>query len=131
MNNRPSSLLFFGVGLALATSAFIAVAIQNIFPYLAGSLTTSDHHAVWVLTFMVMNWAVGSTLMPWVSARIGIRGAFNGSVLALIVSSAICASTSNIWSCCYFVVCKASARGYWFPSAKPFSFATVRLTAGR
>ncbi|MFA7657207.1 MAG: hypothetical protein WCX89_11155, partial [Acidithiobacillus thiooxidans] len=64
MNNRPSSLLFFGVGLALATSAFIAVAVQNIFPYLAGSLTTSDHHAVWVLTFMVMNWAVGSTLMP-------------------------------------------------------------------
>lgn len=97
MKNRPSSRLFWGVGLALSTSAFIAVAVQNIFPYLAGSLTTSDHHAVWVLTFMVMNWAVGSTLMPWVSARIGIRGAFNGSVLALIVSSAVCASTSNIW----------------------------------
>lgn len=97
VNSQPSLFMFLGVGLALGTSSFIAVAVQNIFPYIAGSLATSDHHAVWVLTFMVMNWAIGSTLMPWVSARKGLRGAFNLSLFSLIVSSAVCATTSNIW----------------------------------
>lgn len=97
MESKSSWSLFIGVGLALSASSFIAVAVQNIFPYLAGSLTTSDHHAVWVLTFMVMNWAMGTTLMPWVSARFGIRRTFNLSVILLIASSAACATTSNIW----------------------------------
>lgn len=96
-SSQPSPLMFFGVGLALGTSSFVAVSVQNIFPYIAGSLATSDHHAVWVLTFMVMNWAIGSTLMPWVSARMGLRGAFNLSLFSLLISSVVCATTSNIW----------------------------------
>ncbi|WP_414040101.1 DHA2 family efflux MFS transporter permease subunit [Acidithiobacillus sp. M4-SHS-6] len=89
--------LLAGVGLGLALGSFDGAALQAIFPYVAGGVSTSSDHAMWTLTYFVVNWAVGITIMPWTSARLGSRRAFLGACLIATVGSVISATTSNLW----------------------------------
>ena len=90
-------LLFLGVGLALAMGSFDGASVQGIFPYLAGGVATSSEHALWTLTYFIVNWSVGITLMPWTSARFGARRVFLAACLLAALGSVISASTSNLW----------------------------------
>ncbi|WP_369573116.1 DHA2 family efflux MFS transporter permease subunit [Acidithiobacillus sp. IBUN Pt1247-S3] len=90
-------LLFLGVALALALGSFDGAAVQGIFPYLAGGVATSSDHALWALTYFIVNWSVGITLMPWTSARFGARRVFFGACLLAALGSVISAATSNLW----------------------------------
>ncbi len=90
-------LLFLGVGLALGLGSFDGAAVQGIFPYLAGGVATSSDHALWTLTYFIVNWSVGITLMPWTTARFGPRRVFAAACGLAALGSLISASTSNLW----------------------------------
>ena len=97
---RPSSSLvplFSGVGLALGLGSFEGAAVQGIFPYVAGGLSTSSYDALWTLTYFIVHWALGITLMPWTTARFGPRRAFQAAVIAAGAGTLISALTHNLW----------------------------------
>lgn len=89
--------LFAGVGLALGLGSFEGAAVQGIFPYLGGSLSTSSYDALWTLTYFVVHWSLGITLMPWTSRRFGQRAVFQGAVVLAMVGTLISALTHNLW----------------------------------
>jgi hypothetical protein len=70
--------LFAGGGLALGMGSFDGASVQGIFPYVAGGLSTSSDHALWTLTYFIVHWSLGITLMPWTTARFGMRRVFQG-----------------------------------------------------
>lgn len=90
-------MLFLGVGLGLAMGSFDGAAVQGIFPYIAGGVATSSDHALWALTYFIVNWSVGITLMPWTHARFGARQVFLGACSLATLGSLISASTGNLW----------------------------------
>lgn len=89
--------LFTGVGLALAMGSFDGASVQGIFPYIAGGLSTSSNHALWTLTYFIVNWSVGITLMPWTTQRFGMRRVFQIAVIVASIGTIISALTSNLW----------------------------------
>ncbi|MHB1706093.1 MAG: hypothetical protein ACYCSH_08665, partial [Acidithiobacillus sp.] len=83
-NSTPPALLpalFAGVALALGLGSFEGSAVQGILPYIAGGLATSSDHALWTLTYYIVHWSLGITLMPWTTARFGARRVFQGAVV--------------------------------------------------
>lgn len=89
--------LLIGVGLALGLGSFEGAAVQALFPYLGGGLSTSSYDAVWTLTYFVVHWSLGITLMPWTTRRFGQRRVFQGAVLLATVGTLIGALTHNLW----------------------------------
>lgn len=89
--------LFAGVGLALGMGSFDGASVQGIFPYLAGGLSTSSDHALWTLTYFIVHWSLGITLMPWTTARFGMRRVFQAAVAVAMVGTLISMVTVNLW----------------------------------
>jgi Arabinose efflux permease len=89
--------LFAGVALALSMGSFDGASVQGIFPYVAGGLSTSSNHALWTLTYFIVNWSVGITLMPWTTQRFGMRRVFQMAVMIAGIGTIISATTSNLW----------------------------------
>ena len=98
-NPQPVRLiaLFGGVGLALALGSFEGAGVQAIFPYIGGGLATSSYRALWTLTYFVVHWSLGITLMPWSTRRFGRRRVFQGAVWLAATGSLIGAFTHNLW----------------------------------
>ncbi len=96
---QPTRLvaLFGGVGLALALGSFEGAGVQAIFPYIGGGLSTSSYRALWTLTYFVVHWALGITLMPWSTRRFGRRPVFQGAVGLAAAGSLAGAFTHNLW----------------------------------
>lgn len=90
--------LFAGVGLALGLGSFEGASVQGIFPYLAGGLSTSSDHALWALTYFIVHWSLGISLMPWTTARYGARRVFLVATAVAAAGSAISALTDNWWA---------------------------------
>ena len=108
MSSRPLSrepdlqpvrlvFLFTGVGLALALGSFEGAGVQAIFPYIGGGLATSSYRALWPLTYFVVHWSLGITLMPWSTHRFGRRRVFRGAVWLAAAGSLAGAFTHNLW----------------------------------
>ncbi|MDD5003188.1 MAG: MFS transporter [Acidithiobacillus sp.] len=89
--------LFAGVGLALGMGSFDGAALQGIFPYVAGGLSTSSDHALWTLTYFIVHWSLGISLMPWTTARFGMRRVFQVAVIVAMAGTLISAVTDNLW----------------------------------
>lgn len=89
--------LFAGVGLALGMGSFDGASVQGIFPYVAGGLSTSSDHALWTLTYFIVHWSLGITLMPWTTARFGMRRVFQMAVTVAMVGTVISVATDNLW----------------------------------
>ncbi|MBU2786385.1 MAG: MFS transporter [Acidithiobacillus ferriphilus] len=89
--------LFAGVGLALGMGSFDGASVQGIFPYVAGGLSTSSDHALWTLTYFIVHWSLGITLMPWTTARFGMRRVFQAAVTVAMVGTVISVATDNLW----------------------------------
>lgn len=89
--------LFAGVALALAMGSFDGASVQGIFPYIAGGLSTSNDHALWTLTYFIVHWSLGITLMPWTTQRFGMRRVFQAAVTVATLGTLISATTSNLW----------------------------------
>ena len=89
--------LFVGVGLGLALGSFEGAGVQAIFPYVAGGLATSSDHALWTLTYFIVNWSLGITLMPWTTARFGMRRVFLTATGVAAAGSVISGMTHNLW----------------------------------
>lgn len=99
-NSAPPALLpalFAGVALALGLGSFEGSAVQGILPYIAGGLATSSDHALWTLTYYIVHWSLGITLMPWTTARFGARRVFQGAVVIAATGTIISALTHNLW----------------------------------
>lgn len=78
-----------GLGLGLGLGSLAGGALQSIYPYVAGTLATSSDHAVWTLTYFVVHWALGITLMPWFSQKFGLKRLFLLAMVMLAVSSVL------------------------------------------
>ncbi|WP_337588875.1 MFS transporter [Acidithiobacillus thiooxidans] len=89
--------LFAGVALALGMGSFDGASVQGIFPYVAGGLSTSNDHALWTLTYFIVHWSLGITLMPWTTQRFGMRRVFQMAVMVAGIGTIISATTSNLW----------------------------------
>jgi len=89
--------LFAGVGLGLALGSFEGASIQAIFPYVAGGLATSSDHALWTLTYFIVNWSLGITLMPWTTARFGMRRVFLAATAIAAAATVLSGTTHNLW----------------------------------
>ncbi|MDD2877170.1 MAG: DHA2 family efflux MFS transporter permease subunit [Acidiphilium sp.] len=76
-----------GLGLGLGLGSFAGGALQSIYPYVAGTLATSSDHALWTLTYFLVHWALGISLMPWFSRKFGLKRLF---ILAMITLAASC-----------------------------------------
>ena len=96
LGGRPIAL-FAGVGLALALGSFEGAGVQAIFPYIGGGLATSSYRALWTLTYYVVHWALGITLMPWSTLRFGRRRAFQGAMYLATTGCVLSAFTHNLW----------------------------------
>ena len=77
--------------------SFDGASVQGIFPYLAGGLSTSSDHALWTLTYFIVHWSLGITLMPWTTARFGMRRVFQAAVAVAMVGTLISMVTVNLW----------------------------------
>ncbi len=104
LDNPPATVparsivgLFAGVGLALGLGSFEGAAVQGIFPYMAGGLSTSSYDALWTLTYYIVHWALGITLMPWTTARFGERRVFQTAVAVAGTGTLISALTHSLW----------------------------------
>ncbi len=99
MKDRTARLpaLFTGVALALGLGSFEGSAVQGILPYIAGGLSTSSDHALWTLTYFIVHWSLGITLMPWSTARFGARRVFQGAVAIAATGTLVSALTHNLW----------------------------------
>ncbi len=89
--------LLTGVGLGLAMGSLNGAAVQGIFPYVAGGVATSSDHALWTLTYFIVNWSVGITIMPWTTARFGSRRVFVAACGLATIGSMVSATTQNLW----------------------------------
>ncbi|MHB8253045.1 MAG: MFS transporter [Acidiferrobacter sp.] len=93
----PLPALFAGVALALGLGSFEGMAVFGILPYVAGGLATSSDHALWTVTYFIVSWSLGITLMPWTTARFGARRVFQGAVLIATLGTLVSALTHNLW----------------------------------
>jgi EmrB/QacA subfamily drug resistance transporter len=117
-NTQPLSKiwpLFAGVGLALGMGSFDGASVQGIFPYVAGGLSTSSDHALWTLTYFIVNWSVGITLMPWTTQRFGMRRVFQVAVVVASTGTIISALTSNLWIMLFSRALEGIAAGLLVP----------------
>lgn len=89
--------LFTGVGLALAIGSFEGASVLGILPYIGGGLATSSDHALWTLTYFIVHWSLGITVMPWSMRRWGPRRLFEFSVLFTLAGTLLAADTGNLW----------------------------------
>ncbi len=107
--------LFAGVGLALGMGSFDGASVQGIFPYVAGGLSTSSDHALWTLTYFIVHWSLGITLMPWTTARFGMRRVFQVAVTVAMVGTVISAVTDNLWIMLLSRALEGVAAGFLVP----------------
>lgn len=96
-NPPPLIPLFVGVGLALAIGSFEGASVLGILPYIGGSLSTSSDHALWTLTYFIVHWSLGITVMPWCMRRWGARKLFELSVILTLLGTLLGAETGNLW----------------------------------
>lgn len=78
------------LALSLAGASFVSVSVQSVMPYIAGTFSIGDSNAIWVLTFLVINWALGILLMPHISKKIGTQRTYKLSLALLIMGSVAC-----------------------------------------
>ncbi|WP_414040380.1 MFS transporter [Acidithiobacillus sp. M4-SHS-6] len=107
--------LFAGVALALAMGSFDGASVQGIFPYIAGGLSTSNNHALWALTYFIVHWSLGITLMPWTTQRFGMRRVFQAAVVVASLGTIISATTSNLWIMLFSRALEGIAAGLLVP----------------
>lgn len=93
----PLLPLFAGVGLALAVGSFEGAAVLGILPYIGGGLATSSDHALWTLTYFIVHWSLGITVMPWGMRRWGARRLYEMSIALTFVGTLLGAATGNLW----------------------------------
>ncbi len=107
--------LFAGVALALGLGSFDGASVQGIFPYVAGGLSTSNDHALWTLTYFIVHWSLGITLMPWTTQRFGMRRVFQMAVILASIGTVISATTSNLWIMLFSRALEGIAAGLLVP----------------
>lgn len=94
---QPLLPLFAGVGLALSVGSFEGASVLGILPYIGGGLATSSDHALWTLTYFIVHWSLGITVMPWGMRRWGPRRLYEMSTVITLAGTLLGALTGNLW----------------------------------
>jgi len=81
----------------------IDVSIVNVaLPQMMGNLGASLDEAAWVVTTYVVANVIVLPMAGWLSARLGRRNYFIGSIVVFTVASFFCGQAEGIWSLIFF-----------------------------
>jgi DHA2 family multidrug resistance protein len=86
--------------------------------YIAGDLSAAVVDAEWILTSYL---AANATILPisgWLSARLGRRNYFLGSIAVFTIASALCGMATSLWQIILFRVIQGLAGGGLQPSSQ-------------